>query len=74
MNKHIELVKKWLDNPGAVSMEELESNARNARAAFPAVAAALAADEASNETADYYAAVADAAYWVNKYEELAQKE
>jgi len=26
MNKHIELVKKWLDNPDSVTQQELEDN------------------------------------------------
>ena len=27
MNKHIELVKKWLDDPDSVTKEELKANA-----------------------------------------------
>ena len=45
MNKHVELVKKWLDDPGSVSKEELKANADAAAdAADAAEAAAYAAD------------------------------
>ena len=52
MNKHIELVEKWLADNDSVSEEELKAN-RNA-----ADAAANAAKAASN---------INAAYWVAKY-------
>ena len=55
MNKHIELVKKWLDNPDSVTKEELKDNVY--------VAAYAAAYDAA------YAADA-AADWVKRYEEL----
>jgi hypothetical protein len=62
MNKHIELVKKWLDDPTSVTQQELEDN-RNAAAAFYA-------------TADYAYAGDDvnAEYWANRYEELKEKD
>ncbi len=34
MNKHIELVKKWLDDPASVSQDELEANSDAANAAY----------------------------------------
>ena len=64
MNKHIELVKKWLKDKDAVSLEELEANKEGANTSYAAYKAA------------YYAAAkaaygsANAAYWVNKYEKL----
>ena len=73
MNKHISLVKKWLNDPASVSQKELRHNADDsldtARAAwtarwgltdyaFSAAWAAAAFDPA------------DAAYWVEEYEEL----
>jgi len=61
MNKHIELVKKWLDDPSSVSQEELEANSN---AAETATYAAYAAADAIWSTPAY------AAHWVNKYEEL----
>ena len=85
MNKHIELVKKWLGDPNSVTQKELIENLDAADAA--ADAAAVAADAAALAAADaaadaavaaayaayvgaaYYAADA-AAYWVKKYEEL----
>tara|TARA_B110000483_G_scaffold38842_1_gene48000 strand:+ start:58 stop:288 length:231 start_codon:yes stop_codon:yes gene_type:complete len=73
MNKHISLVKKWLNDPASVSQKELRHNAddsldtaRAARAARwgltdYAFSAAWAA--AANDTAD-------ASYWIEEYEEL----
>ena len=79
MNKHIELVKKWLADKDSVSKEELRENADAAYAAYDAAAAQAAyyaahdayyaADAAAAAKATYYAA-ADAEYWVNKYEDL----
>jgi hypothetical protein len=71
MNKHIELVKKWLADPSSVTQEELKANADAAAAAYDAAAfyAAAAADAA------YYSAVGDtAAYWVKKYKDLEQQD
>ena len=70
MNKHIELVKKWLANKDSVSKEELEANKDAANAAFYDDAAtkyAYAAADAANAAAN---AAADAADWVAEYEEL----
>ena len=69
MNKHIELVKKWLANPESVTRQELKDN-RTAYAAYAAkeasdVAKAYAddADEVAYAVhADYAAAVVYAAY------------
>ncbi|MFZ9079252.1 MAG: hypothetical protein ACO23H_12020 [Alphaproteobacteria bacterium] len=62
MNKHIEVVKKWLDNPDSLTQEELDLNADAAwtvwSAAWNAIDAAACGDDAN------------AAYWVNEYEEL----
>ena len=60
MNKHIELVKKWLADKGSVSSEELRENAADATY-YPAIAA-YAADVA------LYAANAE--YWVSHCEGL----
>jgi len=65
MDKHIELVKKWLADPDSVTQEELCQNsdaaevadAYNAFVYFAAYAAA-------------YDAVYDAVYWVKRYEAL----
>ena len=67
MNKHIELVKKWLANPDSVTVDELKANADAAYAA--AAYDAYAADAAYAA----YAAYAAAAYWVEKYEELIEE-
>ena len=57
MNKHIELVKKWLADKDSVSQEELEANSK---------AAADVSDYAANA-----ANAADvAARYVTRYEEL----
>tara|TARA_R110002020_G_scaffold62705_1_gene167486 strand:- start:3 stop:278 length:276 start_codon:yes stop_codon:yes gene_type:complete len=59
MNKHIELVKKWLDDKESVTKEELEANAD--AASYAAYAASYAADAAAH--AAYHAAfAADAAF------------
>ena len=79
MNKHISLVKKWLNDPDSVSQKELEDNddaaadaaytaAETAAAAVDADAAAAAAAVAAAAAA---VASADNAYhWVERYEEL----
>ncbi len=85
MNKHIELVKKWLADPSSVSLEELQANANAAYAAADAYAGhAYAAVYAAAQDAYAYAAVyadaaaaadayaADAKYWVKCYEELVE--
>ena len=76
MNKHIELVKKWLADKESVTREELEANAN---AAYAAVAAdsyatcAYYASDAAEAAADYYAYAAedaddadDADYYASK--------
>jgi len=71
MNKHIELVKKWLDDPSSVTVEELKANATEvaylgyvADAATWAVAvAAHPSRTGSDITAEY----------VKKYEELTEQ-
>ena len=74
MNKHVELVKKWLENEDSVSLEDLQANAKVAYAAYEATYRAY---EAAYEAAAYaaaYAAYTDAAhsaaYWVKQYEKL----
>jgi len=57
MNKHIELVKKWLNDPSSVTKEELKANRASAAVSARAAAEAARAD-------------ADSAYWVKRYEEL----
>ena len=73
-NEHVELVKKWLDNPESVSKEDLEANARDAadacNVAYAAVCSAAAYAQAKSDKRDYVADDSDAAYWVKKYEEL----
>ena len=60
MNKHIELVKKWLENKDSVFLEELEANAKAAAAAYDAANAAYDAANAVDDAA-YVAAMAAAA-------------
>ena len=62
MNKHVELVKKWLEDKESVSLEELKANKKGAYAAYGAAMAAA--------NPAYYAAADVAAYWVKRYEEL----
>ena len=63
MNKHIELVEKWLADPSSVSKEELKANYNAANTAFDA---AFAADRSANAVL-YNADIASfaAAYGVN---------
>jgi len=83
MNKHIEVVKKWLADKESVTKEELEANVDAAYAAANAAYAADAADAAAYDAtyapnaASAAFAAADAANaadcakrLVNKYEEL----
>jgi hypothetical protein len=72
MNKHIELVMKWLADPASVSQEELEENANDAAASRAAAYRASAAYDTANAydataagyraEADYRAAASRAAY------------
>jgi hypothetical protein len=69
MNKHIELVKKWLDKPESVSLEELEANKAAAWAAWDVKAVDVA-------WAAYWAVRADAedaAYWRNRASEYVKQ-
>jgi len=75
MNKHIELVKKWLDDPESVTTEELEANADAAYAAAApaaawAYAAACAAADASADAANAAAYAKYTANCVKRYDEL----
>ena len=72
MNKHIELVKKWLKDKSSVTAEELKANAdaayyayaaADAAAAHYAARAARAASDAA-ESADY------AEFYIESYEEI----
>ena len=69
MNKHIELVKKWLDKPESVSLEELKANKDAAKAAIAAKAAKADWDAVyGSDWAAYWAvraakAAEDATYW-----------
>jgi hypothetical protein len=72
-NEHIELVKKWLDNPESVSRTELEANAIAADAHYQAaVTASYAAASALPASADANNVdnVAVVAAWVKQYEEI----
>jgi hypothetical protein len=62
MNKHIELVEKWLSDRDSASLEELRANA------YAAYIAAYAADAA--RAAAYGADAARAADYIAKYKEL----
>ena len=74
MNKHIELVKKWLSDPDSVTQEELNANSDDAadaaEAARDAARAAWNAADARTAAASAAAAARDAAYWVKKYKEM----
>ena len=64
MNKHIELVKKWLDDPSSVTVKELKENAKAAAVYDAAAYATNAADTADTFAAAYaaYDAAVRAAY------------
>ena len=78
MNKHIELVKKWLAGED-VTTEELRANSIAAVSrAHAAGAAANAADHAADaatttDNAHYCATTDNAHYWVARYEELSNE-
>ena len=65
MNKHIELVKKWLDKPESVSLKELKANKDAAKAAIAAKAAKADWDAVyGSDWAAYWAVrAATATYW-----------
>jgi hypothetical protein len=79
MNKHIELVKKWLADPASVKQQELDDNRDAAQCAYYA-----AVFEAASAAAAYYAYYASvfaanddtamAELWVRRYEELKELE
>ena len=73
MNKHIELVKKWLKDRDSVSLEELEANKAAAYDAYDAYATAAATAYDAAYAAAYDHAT-HAAYWIERYEELTIKE
>ena len=64
-NEHIELIKKWLDNPESVSTEELKANAEAAYYAYYAATAPTAYAGFTSSPAKKEAAH----NWVKKYEE-----
>ena len=71
MNKHIVLVKNWLNDPSSVTKEELRANTEDAYAYSYAAAADFSAAYAAfaaygAESYDF----SSAAYWVKRYEEL----
>jgi len=75
MNKHISLVKKWLNDPDSVSQKELKDNAYDADAEAEAAAANAHRRWKQHLARNTAAAAADAdaaaaARWVKKYEEL----
>ena len=71
INKHIELVKKWLANPASVTQQELGDNNDAADAAAQAVAyAANVSDYADKSPEAAASGTSAAAYWVRRYEEL----
>ena len=81
MNKHIELVKKWLDDPTSVTQQELKDN-RDAAGFVLSITSA--ADKSGNALAcDAVAYSASGAavfsytdytkHWVKRYEELTEQ-
>jgi hypothetical protein len=79
MNKHIELVKKWLADPKSVTQQELDDNHTATKVAYCAAdyAAAYAADAAYAAAYAIDAAAADsdnAKHWFKRYEELKEQE
>jgi len=88
MNKHIELVKKWLDDPSSVNKEELKANrdsaldaqakafadnAANGAAYYNAYNAAYYAYVSSNATNPDWNGSDIVAGYVKKYEELLEE-
>lgn len=82
MNKHIELVKKWLFDPRSVSKEELEfnyytvANAFGDSVTYETYAATYSAYAACRDKDIYSGFItecrSDAAFWVKRCEELAE--
>ena len=81
MNKHIELVKKWLDDPDSVTREQLKANGDSAYAALSAANASGAsiaeAEDNSSDYAAYFAAyfayTASNTAWAATYAESAAR-
>jgi hypothetical protein len=85
MNKHIELVKKWLDDPASVTQQELQGNSDAAWATWSTIAydgtyeeygayyTANAASDAAN-AATYADARTKVKHWIIRYEELKEQE
>jgi hypothetical protein len=67
MNKHIELVKKWIADKDSVSQQELKENRASAYDAYAAYAAT-----ASSAAAAAAADADNATYWIKRYEELSK--
>ncbi len=65
MNKHIELVKKWLADNDSVSAEELEAAFYASRKLYAAAEAAYIAAHAA-----YTGNSAGARFWIEGYEKL----
>jgi hypothetical protein len=80
MKQHIELVKKWLDNPESVSQEELQDNYNSAQEEWEGFYATEQKKLMGITYSDYdvqvsnaaYAAMANkrdwASYWLNQIE------
>jgi len=76
MDKHIELVKKWLDDPDSVTKEELKANSRSAEgyhSAYDANAYAAGAAWAAWAAADDDVYLQHAIKCVKIYEELIEE-
>ena len=79
MNKHIELVKKWLANPESVSQEDLEANYNSVQELWPGFYSTKQKKLMDITCSDYdvanvaYSAMANkrdwANYWINHIEE-----
>jgi hypothetical protein len=62
MNKHIELVKKWLDDPASVTQQELQGNNIQLMLAVYAADYAYAGDDVNAE------------YWVTRYDKIMKEQ
>ncbi len=71
MNKYIQLVKRWLEDPSSVTTEELKANA-DAASYTGWTSEATATDYAAYSAASHatYGNDEVAKYYVKKYEEL----
>jgi len=80
MNKHIEIVKKWLANPESVSQEELQDNYNSAQELWEGFYATEQKNLMGITHSDYDVQVSNAAYaamtnkrdwanyWINQIE------